>query len=87
MDLGTKCKSMQEKNQARALLVGAPLLLAQLGALEFRKKMMSGDTSSLRTMRLGDRMSVAEFLKKLGRIPPLAMFNVLYGRKDLDFSE
>ena len=78
---------MRDKNQARALLVGAPLLLAQLGALEFRKKMMNGDSSSLRTMRLGDRMSVAEFLKKLGQVPPLAMLNLHYGRKDLDFSE
>ena len=35
--LGAKAKSLQEKNQARAMLAGAPLLLAQLGALEFRK--------------------------------------------------
>ena len=53
VDLGGKTKSMREKNQARALLAGAPLLLAQLGALEFRKKMMQGDSEVLSTIRLG----------------------------------
>ena len=37
VDLGAKAKSLREKNQARAMLVGGPLLVAQLGALEFRK--------------------------------------------------
>ena len=38
VDLGGKTKSsILEKNQARALLAGAPLLVAQLGAMELRK--------------------------------------------------
>ena len=36
-DLGGKAKSMRQKNQARSQLAGAPLLVAQLGALELRK--------------------------------------------------
>ena len=44
VDLGGKAKTLREKNQARAMLAGAPLLLAQLGALELRKKMMEGES-------------------------------------------
>ena len=36
-DLGSTAKTRREKNQARAQLAGAPLLLAHLGALNFRQ--------------------------------------------------
>ena len=35
--LGGKAKRMRQKNRARSQLAGAPLLLAQIGALEIRK--------------------------------------------------
>ena len=56
-DFGGKAKSLKEKNQARTKLVGAPLLVAQLGAMEFRNKMI-GDNSVLRTLRLGTQSTV-----------------------------
>ena len=42
-DLGGKAKAMRQKNQARSQMAGAPLLVAQLGALEFRKWLIAGD--------------------------------------------
>ena len=36
-DLAGKAKTMRQKNQGRSQLAGAPLLVAQLGALELRK--------------------------------------------------
>ena len=36
-DLGSKAKTLREKNQARAQLAGALLFLALLGALNFRQ--------------------------------------------------
>ena len=53
MDLGSKNKSIREKNQALLLFAGAPLLLAQLGALEFRKKMMHGKFGGIKYNTFG----------------------------------
>ena len=82
VDLGGKAKTLREKNQARAILAGAPLLLAQLGALELRKKMMAGDSEVLRTLKLGMKLSVAELIKKLSKAPPLAILKLCYGNQD-----
>ena len=35
-DLGGKARTLRQRKQARSQLAGAPLLVAQLGALEFR---------------------------------------------------
>ena len=69
------------------MLAGAPLLVAQLGALEFRKSMLSGNSEVLRTLRLGTRLSAAEFIKKLSQAPPLAVLRLLYDQKNYDFTE
>ena len=87
VDLGGKAKSLREKNQARAMLAGAPLLVAQLGALELRKWMLKGDSEVLRNLRLGTHLSAAELLKKLGQAPPLAVLRLCYDQKHYDCSE
>ena len=46
-DLGVKAKSSQERNKARAMLAAAPLMMAQLGAQDLRKRMLEGDSSIL----------------------------------------
>ena len=63
VDLGGKTKSLSEKNQARSQLAGAPLLVGQLGALEFRQKMLEGDGEILNTLRLSTQGTVAEVLR------------------------
>ena len=42
MDLGGKASKLKEKNQARAQLAGAPLLVAQVEELEFRSGVWTG---------------------------------------------
>ena len=71
-----KAKSLQERNKARAMLAAAPLMVAQLGALEFRKRMLKGDASILSSMRLEDSMTVSQVLKKLGELPPLTILKL-----------
>ena len=97
-DLGVKAKSSQERNTARAMLAAAPLMMAQQGALNLRKRMLEGDSSILSGLRLEDKMTVAQLLSKLKTVPPLTilklcnkevgdfvMDNLLQHSDDLDF--
>ena len=52
-DLGGKATTLKERNQARAQLAGAPLLVAQLSEMEFRLKLMEGDNRLLQNLRMG----------------------------------
>ena len=52
-DLGNKAKTLREKNQARAQLAGAPLLVAQVGGQEFRRRLLEGDDSLLQNLHMG----------------------------------
>ena len=83
--MGTKAKSRKDRNLARSRLVGAPLLVAQLGAMEFRDRMRNGDETVLKTLRLGTKTTVAEVLKKLGQAPPLAVLELCFGRNEFNF--
>ena len=89
---------MQASSKARAMLAGAPLMVAQLGALELRKKMLEGDTQILHRLNLTTPTTVLQVLKWLQKAPPLAilklcnsetanflMNNLLQHSDDLDF--
>ena len=75
-DLGGKATTMIQRNKARAQLAGAPLLVAQVGAMEFRKKLLQGDQEATQGLRLGDTCTVAEVLKILGKLPPLSVLQL-----------
>ena len=100
IDLGGKTKSIIERNKARAMLVAAPLLVAQVGAYELRTKMMVGYINALRGLRIGTTMTVAQLLKQLGSAPPMAvlklcnkatgdfvMENMVQHSQDLDYTQ
>ena len=72
-DLGGKASTIQMKIKARAQLAGAPLLVAQVGEMEFRKKLLEGDNNLLKNLRLGSETTVAELLKVFGKIPTLSL--------------
>ena len=76
VDLGGKTSLLKEKNQARCQLAGAPLLGAQVGELEFRKRMMTGDINAIKSLHLGSQMTAAELLKTLGKLPPLSLISL-----------
>ena len=52
-DLGSKAKTLKQRNQARAMLAGAPLFAVQLRELEFRQKMVHGNTEALKKHSVG----------------------------------
>ena len=52
-ELGGKTSTIKKRNQAQAQLAGAPLLVAQLSQLVFRKKLLEGDNNLFQTLRLG----------------------------------
>ena len=58
------------------MLAGAPLFAIQIRELEFRQKMIHGNTEALKTIRMGTQLTAAEFLKMLGALPPLALLRL-----------
>ena len=84
-DLGAKAKTISERNWARAQLIGAPLLVAQLGAMEFRNRLVKGDDSALANLRLGTRVTVAGIVQTFSQVPPLTLLQLCYGHAEFDF--
>ena len=70
---------MRQKNQARSQLAGAHPLVAQLGALEFRKWLITGDAQVIPSIRLGQQMFAAELLKQMGQASPIAVLQLCFG--------
>ena len=98
VDLGGKASTTKKRNQARSQLAGAPLLVAQLTSLEFRKKLLEGDNNLVQNLHMGTWTTVAELLKVFGKIPPLSLLclcnpefgkyvseHILQHADDLDF--
>ena len=53
VDLGKKASTIKARNQARSQLAGAPLLVAQVTELEFRRKLQEGDNNLAQNLNLG----------------------------------
>ena len=73
--------------QARTQLAAAPLLVAQLRALEFRNKLIQGGSKILRSLRLGTMGTMAELLKNLSRAPALSVLQLCFGDRNADFAD
>ena len=76
MDLGGKARTLIDRNKARALLAATPLLVAQVGLLDLRKKMMEGDVDALQNLRLNSVIPVSETIRILGQAPPIAILKL-----------
>ena len=76
MDLGGKAKTLSDRNKACALLAATPLLVAQVGLLDLRKKFMEGDVDVLQNLRLNSVMPVSETIRRLGQAPPMAVLKL-----------
>jgi hypothetical protein len=76
VDIGSHVKSIAERNKARAMLAGAPLMVAQLGAQDLKRKMVTGKTDILRSLRLGAPSTVGQVLMQLRDAPPLAILKL-----------
>ena len=97
-DLGGKSRTIMSRNNARSLLASAPLLVAQIGALELNEYLMQGNDAVLNELRLDMKMTLAELFSKLKCVPPLTIIklfnrsladsikeNLLKHSGDLDF--
>ena len=71
VDLSSKAKNHRDRRRARGMFIGAPLLVAQVGAHNIRKMLNDGDRSILQNMRLDTRGTAAQFLKALTKAPLL----------------
>ena len=80
------------------MLVSAPLMVAQLGAQELRKKMITGNLDILKTLRLSSHSTLGQLFSQLASAPPLSilalcnkeaadsiMRNMLQHSQDLDY--
>ena len=50
--------------------------MAQLGALEFRKKLLEGNNAAVQNLRMGTQMTVADLLKVLRQLTPLFLIRL-----------
>jgi len=75
-DLGGKLKGRNERNLARSMLVGAPLMVAQKGAQTLRKKMIEGDSQILQNLQMDTPTTLGQVLDKLKAAPPLRILNL-----------
>ena len=69
------------------MLAGAPLLVAQLGALELRKWLMTGKSEVLKDLKLGTVMSIAAILKKFSQLPPITLLQLCYGGQEFKIAD
>ena len=76
VDLGSKTKTTNDRNKARALLAAASLLVAQLGAHILKKKLQQGDVEVVHSLRMGEQMSIAQLLARLSKAPPMAILQL-----------
>ena len=69
-------KNIGDRRRARAMLIGAVLLTAQLGFQDIRGEMREGDRSILDQMRPDQYGTVTQFKKALREAPLLQILGV-----------
>ena len=69
-------KSITERNKARSMLAGAPLMVAQLGAIDLRKKLTTGNTEIIPGLNLEASSTMRQLLEQLKHAPPLAILKL-----------
>ena len=72
-DLSAKANSLKKRRVARAMLSGAVLLVAQLGAHEVRSLLSSGQEDVLKDQGIGSRRLTSASLKNMAKASPLEM--------------
>ena len=75
-DLSSKTTTLKKRPIARAMLLGAVLLVAQLGAHEIRSLISSGQDEALKEMPLNTRGTAAEFCEVLAKASPLGILKL-----------
>ena len=74
-ELSGKVQTLGKRRMARAMLAGAPLFAAQLGAYEIRKILDSGAKET--SIDLAARGTAAQFIKMLAKLSPLGILKLV----------
>ena len=86
-DLSAKLKTSKSRRQARGVLVGAPLFVAQVGAHSIRGTLTEGDRSILKDMNRAARGTAGQFMKALAKAPILEIVRQINRDKYNELSE
>ena len=72
-DLSSKLKSINDRRTARSMLIGAVLLVAQLGAYKIRSLLTAGENEILQGVPRKTRGTLGHLREALSRASPLAI--------------
>ena len=87
-DLSAKTKDVGQRREARAMLIGAVLLIAQLGAHDIRSRLSQGTPGLLKEILYDPRRGTAlQFIKLLSQAPMLEVMEVICKEKKDVISE
>ena len=87
-DLSAKTKEVGQRRDARAMLIGAVLLIAQIGAHDIRSRLSQGKPGLLKDIPYDPRRGTAlQFIKLLSQAPMLEVMEVICKEKKDVISE
>ena len=81
-DLSAKTKEVGQRREARAMLIGAVLLIAQIGAHDIRSRLSEGKPGLLKDILYDTRRGTAlQFMKLLSQAPMLEVMEAICKEK------
>ena len=87
-DLSAKAKTLSQRREARAMLIGAVLLVAQIGAHDVRSKLNTGKPGTLKNLIYDTRRgTAAQFVKMLAKAPMLEVMELISKEKKEQITE
>ena len=87
-DLSAKAKGLSQRREARAMLIGAVLLIAQIGAHDIRSRLNAGKSGMLKEVMYDTRRgTAAQFVKFLSQAPMLEVMELISKEKKEQVTE
>ena len=75
-DLSSKAQSLDRRRQARSMLSGASLFVAQIGAQAIRKQLTTGDDDVFSEINLATVGTAGQFIKMIGKMSALGVLKL-----------
>ena len=72
-DLSSKLKSLKDRRLARSMLMGAVLMITQVGAHNIRTLLMSGESDALKNVPPDTKGTIADFQEVLSKSSPMSI--------------
>ena len=88
VDISAKAKGLNQRREARSMLIGAVLLVAQIGAHDIRSSLNSGSSEILENIMYDTRRGTAtQFIKLLAQAPMLEVMELISKEKKEKITE